>query len=310
MSTIKSFSVGDGDMFYIDHNSDNFTIIDCYYKDKEQRERLFEQMGKLSSKKGVVRFITTHPDEDHIRGLEVLDDKIRIRNFYVVKNAAIKKGEKTDSFKRYCDLRDGIHAFYVYKGCSRKWMNRSSDGNNKGYRGSSGINYLWPITSDPFFKEALELVEKGRGFNNISPIFTYSAQNNVRMMWMGDIENEFLEKIKDKVDWPKIDVLFAPHHGRKSGHVPGDVLKKISPKVVVIGEAPSKDLDYYNGYNTIKQNSAGDITFIADDSVVRVYVENYSYSYSIDAFEDDGSSDLGDAKYLGTFTPYAAEDLK
>ena len=27
MSIIKSFSVGDGDMFYIDHNSDNFSII-------------------------------------------------------------------------------------------------------------------------------------------------------------------------------------------------------------------------------------------------------------------------------------------
>ncbi|CAM4346215.1 hypothetical protein COEX109129_19890 [Corallococcus exiguus] len=29
MSIIKSFSVGNGDMFYIKHNSDNFTIIDC-----------------------------------------------------------------------------------------------------------------------------------------------------------------------------------------------------------------------------------------------------------------------------------------
>ena len=27
MSIIKSFSVGDGDMFYIDHNSDNFCEI-------------------------------------------------------------------------------------------------------------------------------------------------------------------------------------------------------------------------------------------------------------------------------------------
>ena len=29
MSLIKSFSVGNGDMFYINHNSDNFTTIDC-----------------------------------------------------------------------------------------------------------------------------------------------------------------------------------------------------------------------------------------------------------------------------------------
>ena len=28
MSKIKSFSVGNGDMFYIRHNTDNFTTID------------------------------------------------------------------------------------------------------------------------------------------------------------------------------------------------------------------------------------------------------------------------------------------
>lgn len=29
MTIIKSFSVGNGDMFAIRHHSDNFTIIDC-----------------------------------------------------------------------------------------------------------------------------------------------------------------------------------------------------------------------------------------------------------------------------------------
>ena len=35
MSTVKSFSVGEGDMFYINHNSDNFTTIDCCLYKKE-----------------------------------------------------------------------------------------------------------------------------------------------------------------------------------------------------------------------------------------------------------------------------------
>lgn len=29
MSIVKSYAVGAGDMFYIRHNTDNFTIIDC-----------------------------------------------------------------------------------------------------------------------------------------------------------------------------------------------------------------------------------------------------------------------------------------
>ena len=37
MSLIKSFSVGNGDMYYIDHNSDNFTTIDCCYCDEENK---------------------------------------------------------------------------------------------------------------------------------------------------------------------------------------------------------------------------------------------------------------------------------
>lgn len=58
MSKVKSFSVGDGDMFYIRHNSDNFTIIDCclYYKDDvadaiideiKQEKKDTKQQGKL-----------------------------------------------------------------------------------------------------------------------------------------------------------------------------------------------------------------------------------------------------------------------
>lgn len=40
MSIIKSFSVGNGDMFYIDHNSENFTIIDCNLIDDDTKVEL------------------------------------------------------------------------------------------------------------------------------------------------------------------------------------------------------------------------------------------------------------------------------
>jgi len=29
MSIVKSFAIGNGDMYYIRHGSDNFSIIDC-----------------------------------------------------------------------------------------------------------------------------------------------------------------------------------------------------------------------------------------------------------------------------------------
>ena len=79
MSIIKSFSVGDGDMFYIDHNSDNFSIIDCYMDDNNKVD-ITAEVKDLSGKKGITRFISTHPDEDHLQGLKYLDEQLGIVN--------------------------------------------------------------------------------------------------------------------------------------------------------------------------------------------------------------------------------------
>lgn len=43
------------------------------------------------------------------------------------------------------------------------------------------------------------------------------------------------------------------HHGRASGKVPDNWLKKLDPQVIVVGEAPSEHLDYYAGYDTLTQ---------------------------------------------------------
>ena len=42
MSIIKSFSVNNGDMFYIKHESDNFTIIDCNLIEEKKDDILDE----------------------------------------------------------------------------------------------------------------------------------------------------------------------------------------------------------------------------------------------------------------------------
>lgn len=287
-------------MFYIVHNSDNFTTIDCYYEDAENRDAHFEEIKEAASKKGITRFISTHPDEDHIKGIADFCETIGIINFYVVQNEATKPVE-TDSFKKYCELRDDPDkAYYVYAGCTRRWMNQSSE-----ERGSAGINFLWPDRDNTDFKSALSKVREGTKFNNISPIFTYSVEDGITVMWIGDMETDFLNKIKDTISWPEIDILFAPHHGRESGKVSSDVLKKLNPQIIVIGEAPSKDLNYYSGYNTITQNSAGDIIFECTSSRTHVYVSNYDYDVSY--LDDDEAYDTSIGHYVGSFTPKGAK---
>jgi len=270
MSVVKSFSVEEGDTFYIRHGSDNFSIIDCNLTD-DRKDEIIKEIDNQSNDKNVIRFISTHPDEDHIHGLECLDDAKSILNFYCVKNNVSKEVE-TDSFRRYCKLRDSDKAFYISKDCSRRWMNKKDD-----ERGSAGINILWPDLNNKYYKDALQKAEDSGNPNNISPIISYST-GNIKIVWMGDLETEYIENIYKNVSLTDITVLFAPHHGRDSGKVPTDFLSKLNPKLIIIGEAPAKELNYYKGYNTITQNTAGDITFDIDDSLIDIYVSNKEYS--------------------------------
>ena len=301
MSIIKSLSVGNGDLFYIRHNSDSFTIIDCNLPE-DRIDAISAELVNAAEGKGIKRFISTHPDEDHIHGIEVVDNLNLCLNFYCVKNSAAKDVE-TDSFKRYKMLRDHeSRAFYISKGCSRRWMNESSE-----ERGSAGIEILWPDVDNACFQQWLHEADNGGKPNNISPIIRYRLQDGATVIWMGDLETDFMEEIIDEVELPRVDILFAPHHGRKSGHVPAKWLKAMNPKVIVVGEAPSEELDYYSGYDTITQNLAGDIEFECVEHKVHVRVS--SASYECPYLTDLGLSGSFTANddclwYVGSFSTY------
>jgi len=54
-----------GDMFYIRHNSDNVSIIDCCLPD-DNRNRIVAELMAQRRSADMTRFISTHPDDDHI----------------------------------------------------------------------------------------------------------------------------------------------------------------------------------------------------------------------------------------------------
>lgn len=292
MSLLKSYAIGSGDMYYIRHGSDNFTIIDCSLP-TDREGSILAELQTQSRDKDVVRFISTHPDQDHISGLVALDDTFGLRNFYCVKNTTTKSTVTAD-FKRYCSLRDDTKkAFHVYRHCERRWMNQNSD-----ERRSAGINILWPILGDADHESALSDAAAGLRPNNISCIVKYSLKGGITALWMGDLETDFMEKLEAKFDLPKVDVLFAPHHGRASGKVPKKWLKQLDPGLIVIGEAPSEYLDYYSGYNIITQNSAGDLLFDCIDGKARIYAADHTYV--ADCLQDEGLDHSHGLYYVGT----------
>ena len=294
MSIVKSLAVGNGDMFYIRHNTDNFSVIDCSLPD-DRKDEILKEIAEQREGKGICRFISTHPDQDHISGLVSYDERFGILNFYAVKNKATKSKE-TEDFKRYKSLRDhSKKAFYLMRGCKRRWMNQFDE-----TRGSAGISIRWPILTNKHFKDALQQAEDGNSPNNLSPIIRYSISDGASVLWMGDLETDFMEKIRDVITPEASDILFAPHHGRKSGRVPKDWLDKIDPTLIVVGEAPSSDLTYYNEWNTITQNSAGDIVFECLIGKTHVFVSKSTYSVDF-LNKEQGIGNRHSSYYIGTF---------
>lgn len=299
MSKVKSFSVGNGDMFYIKHDSDSFTIIDCClnYGDysESNKKRIIDEIRRESIDKGIRRFISTHPDEGHISGLSDLDEALGISNFYCVKNNATKNEDSID-FEKYKQLRDdSSKQFELKEGCSRLWLNQSDNS-----REGAGLTCLWSITSNKKYKEALTTAEAGGKPNNICPVIKYDI-NGFSFLWMGDMEQDMQEEFDRVVQNSPVTIVFAPHHGRQSGSIPTSLLKKLSPQLVVIGEAPCDELNYYNGQNTITQNTAGDILFEVHGDFMDIFVSNNNYTKS-DLIHNSKHKDYADMEYLGSIT--------
>lgn len=277
MSIVKSYSFPDGeirgDMFYIKHNTSCFTLIDCFLKECNNRNNRKEEIIQevcAESKDRICRFVSTHPDSDHIAGIEDLDKVWPIVNFYAVRNS-IPSDSTNPCRKKYLELLKSDKCFDISRGILRKWLNI---GDSK--VGSSGIQFHWPDLNNAMFKETLSKVKEEKDTNNICPIFTYQIKGGATYMWMGDLETEMQQEFYDcyKDSIPKVDVLFQPHHGRKSASVPPDLLKALQPKIIVIGNAPNDHIDYGDSDITITQNTAGDILFVNQENRVHVFTQN------------------------------------
>jgi hypothetical protein len=83
---------------------------------------------------------------------------------------------------------------------------------------------------------------------------------------------------------------------RRTGRIPKSILDKLKPKIIVIGEAATEHLDYYTGYNTITQNSAGDVIFECRESKIHIFT---SKEYKADYLDDEEWS-LNGHYYIGT----------
>ncbi len=292
MSIIYFLNVNEGDCNIIQHDdSGHVTVIDICngndestvlefvnHRQKEHPVNPISYMKNLNIS-SVFRFILTHPDMDHMDGIKNLFDSFSVCNFWdtnnnkTMENGFLGKYNEED-WNFYQKIRresSSPKVSHYLSGSRGRFYNLNEDGDS----GGDGLYILCPT------KDLVDKANKSREYNILSYVILFK-NNGKKIIFAGDSGEEswdyIMREYRNEVS--NIDVLIAPHHGRKTGGN-GDYLDILRPKLTLMGNAKSKHLDY-NAWNRrdldhITNNEANCIIMkIGDDIDVYCTYEKFA----------------------------------
>lgn len=306
MGVFHFLNVKEGDCSIIKHASGHTTVFDVCNAYKEDLITassdklsvfLEKASGNLNQKRcpvnpitymkahgyhSVFRFVLSHPDMDHMDGIKDFFEEFQPVNFWDTENRDEKEfGEgaryNESDWEFYKSLRDGNPStdpkrLTLYAGTRGKFYNEHENGNS----GGDGIYILAP-TSD-LINHAVESDD----YNDASYVILYKAVGG-RILLAGDSHDATWEYIlanhADEVR--DIDLLIAPHHGRKSSRS-YEFLDVVNPTLTLFGNARSEHLAYdawsYRRLPYITNNQANCIIVNADVTPMELFVTNEEYA--------------------------------
>jgi competence protein ComEC len=207
------------------------------------------------------RFILTHPDLDHMRGLKRLHENIGFTNFWDTAHSKPTPKYRSDAdredWKFYQTLRSGAKNYTRGNSCFAFGKDEN------GVPGGDNIEILSPT---PALVKSCNQSEKS---NDLSLVLRV-RHKNWSVLLPGDAEAEAWDGMKNHYGAGlKSDYLKASHHGRDSGfHL--ESLKLIAPRVsfVSVGRKPDTDASskYRQQCNKVASTRyRGDMELLFDD---------------------------------------------
>lgn len=310
MPTIHFLNVKEGDCSIIEHNSGHKTVIDvCNATAPEpMSEALSAALAKADrsisgnfqqkrwpvnpisymrdrSISSVFRYIQTHPDMDHLDGIEALFNEFSPINFWDTDNTkemptASWQGSpyRESDWKYYKRLRDtkpddDPNRLAIFSGARGQFYNQGSDGSG----GGDGLHILAPT------KELVKAAnEADEDYNRCSYVILYRTGGN-RIVFGGDSHDETWDHIlkHHKDDVTDVDLLIAPHHGRKSGRS-YNFLDTLMPTLTFFGNARSEHLAYSawrnRGLSIVTNNQANCMVVDASTTPMTLYVTHENFA--------------------------------
>ena len=257
METLHFLNVGEGDCSVIEHASGRVTVIDvCNVAPVDSvAETLTETMASLDRGVGgnfrqkdhpvnpisylarheirsVFRYIQTHPDMDHMDGIQALFNLVSPRNFWDTDNEAEKDFARSGPFREsdwhfYKELRDGKPQ------SSPKRLTLEPLSQGKFYNeplGGDGLHVLVPTSA------LIAKANESNKYNEASYVILFTSSRGHRIVFGGDSHDETWKYILEQHEElaTDVDLLVAPHHGRKSGRS-YDFLDALNPTLTFFG---------------------------------------------------------------------------
>lgn len=316
MSVIHFLNVNDGDCNIIQHDSGRITVIDICNGNAETEEVLYEFSNHRQKEHPVnpisylsnlniatiFRFVLTHPDMDHMDGIKKLFSNFSVINFWDTDNNKTMEDNHywgkydQNDWEFYQNIRESDKKPKTLKylaGNKGSYYNQNEDGT----MGGDGLYILSPT------KELIALANESEDYNDISYVILLK-EHGKKILFAGDSEEKAWDSILEKYedDVTDIDILFAPHHGRKTGGN-DEYLDILNPKLTLFGNAKSKHLDYDSWNNRrlehITNNQANCVVLDVSIDSIDVYC-----SYKVFAKElnpESFYSEIHNAWYIGTY---------
>ena len=315
MPRIHFLNVKEGDCSIIEHYSGHKTVIDvCNAKPPEPIEeavrRTFAKLdgavvGNFQQKKwpvnpisymhehgiaDIFRYVQTHPDMDHMDGIEALFDEFSPINFHDTDNkkempSSSWQGSpyRESDWKFYKRLRDtnpqkSPKRMTLYSGDRGAYRTHDWAGNPSG----DGIHVLAPT---PELVSAAN--DADNDYNRCSYVILYMVEGN-RIVFGGDSHDETWDHILEhhKADVTDIDLLIAPHHGRKSGRS-YKFLDTLTPTLTFFGNARAEHLAYdawrHRGLSIVTNNQANCMVVDASTKPMTLYVTHEHYARRVNS---------------------------
>ena len=255
-------------------DSSSYALEEKYLAKK--REQLTDPIAyydtHIGRTKSLFRTLISHPDMDHMTGLYRLhhQEPKDIVNFWHTGYEDFNLEDTTDyewENSPY-DKRD----WETYKELRGNSMDPKSILNTTGSTGD-----YWTIDGVEIWspsKALIDLADDRQQPNILSMVLKISYKGRSLVLGGDATAEETWLDIEKYIDLPKIDVLKASHHGRKSGYY-GPAIKKMSPWLTItsVSEKAYDATQNYRRYSdhTVSLRDTQDIKITIDDDGTLYY---------------------------------------